>query len=34
MTLQDKDHLNVREYIGIPVLSRTKNWTRTIKQCA
>lgn len=31
MTLTDKDHLDVRGYIGIPALGRTENWTRTTK---
>lgn len=31
MTLQDKDHLDVRGYIGLPALGRTENWTRTTK---
>jgi uncharacterized protein (DUF2147 family) len=31
MTLIDKDHLDVRGYIGVPALGRTENWTRTTK---
>lgn len=31
MTLLDKDHLDVRGYIGIPALGRTENWTKATK---
>ena len=28
MTLQDKDHLDVRGFVGFSLLGRTENWTR------
>ena len=31
MTLQDKEHLDVRGYVGISVFGRTENWTRAAK---
>lgn len=31
MSLVDKDHLDVRGYIGFPALGRTENWTRATK---
>lgn len=31
MTLKDKDHLDVRGYIGFSLLGRTENWTRAAK---
>ncbi len=31
MELTDQDHLDVRGYIGMPMLGRTENWTRSTK---
>ena len=31
MTLTDKDHLDVRGYVGIPAFGRTAKWVRTTK---
>lgn len=31
MSLIDKNNLDVRGYIGMPMLGRTENWTRTTK---